>query len=81
MHFDKTTKNEVIKFYEAVLNEELIERAMVKSHFQEKEDYEKNVIKPFKPEDLRTHDNIECYYCINLCYCKLLVQEWSNKWF
>jgi hypothetical protein len=40
----------------------MVERAMVKSHFHDKEDLEKNVIKPFRPEKLQSLDSVECFY-------------------
>jgi len=68
LKLDKQTRYCLIEFYEKILNEELVERALVRSHFNDKDDLEKNVIKPFKPEHHKPIDSIECFYCINLCY-------------
>lgn len=68
LNIDKETRKELIKFYEIVLSEELVERAMIRSHFQDKQELSSNIIKPFRPDQLKSTDNIECFYCINLCY-------------
>ena len=65
---DKETRLEVIRFYENIMNEELVERALIRSHFHDKDDLKMNVIKPFTTEQLKSFSGIECFYWINLCY-------------
>lgn len=66
LNFDKKTREKLLEFYSKVLQDELVERAMIRSHFKQEEDFEKNVIKPFKPEQLQPVDCVECFFCINL---------------
>ena len=65
---DKETRLEVIRFYENIMNEELVERSMIRSHFYDKEDFNNSVMKPFPPDQLKSFSGVECFYCINLCY-------------
>lgn len=50
------------------MEKELCERAMIRSHFPNKEFLHKTVIKKFPKEQLEGTDNIECFFCVSLCY-------------
>ena len=41
---------------------------MIRSHFKNKKQLRKTILKKFTGDQLSSTDNIECFYCINLCY-------------
>jgi hypothetical protein len=68
LKFDKKTREKLINFFEQILNEEIVERALIKSHFKNSEDLDKDLLRPYKKEHQKALDCVECFYCINLCY-------------
>eukprot|EP00344_Euplotes_crassus_P012057 CAMPEP_0196998582 /NCGR_PEP_ID=MMETSP1380-20130617/3931_1 /TAXON_ID=5936 /ORGANISM="Euplotes crassus, Strain CT5" /LENGTH=633 /DNA_ID=CAMNT_0042415199 /DNA_START=28 /DNA_END=1929 /DNA_ORIENTATION=- len=62
-------KLDLWNFYvDNILAKELCERAMIRSHFNDKKSLFKTTIKKFPKEQVESKDNIECFYCIHLCY-------------
>lgn len=50
------------------MTQESVERAMIRSHYPDKQKLWKTIIKRFTKEQYESTDSIECHYCINLCY-------------
>jgi len=77
--FSKPMRQHIIKFYKRVLEEELVERAILKSQIRDKDDSDNPIMMKsasgtsthgveVKSEKLEFTDSVECFYCVNLCY-------------
>lgn len=72
LKFDQEALLELYQAYSKYVEKELSERALVASHFEDKERFETEVQKYLEDREGVDEDKFECFYCVNLCYTSFI---------